>query len=250
MTLKLMTDTLEGVPEALHSFYEKGESGYKLKVDGMEDTTGLKSALQKEREAAKEAKRYKELGLSPEEIAELKASRDRMEEDKAKAAGEWDKLREKLSNQHKTELDKIRAELDAIRNSEREARVESSLKSALAEAGATEEGMSLLPDILKARATVETVEGKRVVRVLDADGSPMLAANGKDATLADLAAKASEKYPSLFKARTKAGSGTQPGGSGAGRTEPKEVKASELVGMSPMEKAAFFKANPNIRVTG
>lgn len=54
--LKLQIDSLEGIDTALHGFYDKTESGYKLKVEGLEDTSGLKTALQKERESNKDAK--------------------------------------------------------------------------------------------------------------------------------------------------------------------------------------------------
>lgn len=218
-----------------------------------EDVTGLKTALQKERERAraleKKAKAFEGVGLSPEEIAELKASREKAEEERARAAGEWDKLREKLSEQHQSELQKLQDQLDAISMSEHEARIESGLKSALMEAGVTEEGASILPDILKSRAKIETVDGKRVVKVFDTDGTPMLGKNGRDASLADLVASVTEKYPSLFKAQTKPGSGTPPGGNGAGRTSSNSVKASDLAGMTPKEKAAYFKANPNVQVS-
>jgi len=247
--LKAIVDTLDSVPEAARSFYEEKEGKFALKVEGMEDVSGLKTALQKEREAAKEAKRYKELGLSVEEIAELKALREKTEEDKAKALGDFDKLREKLTGQHQAELKKLQDRMAALERSEHQAVVTTGLMKALAEAGATEEGMALLPDIFAGRAKIESDGDKRVVKIMDADGTPMLV-KGRDATFADLAALAGEKYPSLFKATVKSGSGTPPGGNGAGRTTGKEVKASELDGMKPIEKAAFFKANPNVRIVG
>lgn len=216
-------------------------------------TEGLKSALQKEREARKalekQARAYSGLGLSPEEIAELKASREKAEEEKARAAGEWDKLREKLNEQHESELANLRKQLASLETSEHEARIESGLKSALMEAGVTEEGATLLPEILKNRAKIEDENGKRVIKIMDADGTPMLAKNGRDATFADLAAAASEKYPSLFKAQTKPGSGTPPGGNSAGSTAAQTVKASVLESMTAREKAAYFKANPNVQVS-
>ena len=54
--LKLQVDSLEGLDSSLHSYYEQTESGYRLKVEGLEDTSGLKTALQKERESNKDAK--------------------------------------------------------------------------------------------------------------------------------------------------------------------------------------------------
>jgi hypothetical protein len=218
-----------------------------------EDTTALKSALQKERERARElektAKAYAGLGMSPEEIAELKTAREKAEEEAARKAGDFDALRTKLTEQHTGELTKLQEQIKAIAASEHEARVESGLKSALMEAGVSEEGASLLPDILKSRAKIEQDGDKRVVKIFDADGSPMLAKDGRDATFADLVASASEKYPSLFKATTKPGSGTPPGGNSAGSTASQVVKASALEGMTTAQKAAYFQANPNVQVT-
>lgn len=238
--LKAVVDTLDSVPEGARSFYEQKDGKFALKVDGLEDVTGLKTALQKEREAAKEAKAFKELGLSPEEIRELKVAREKGEEDKAKAAGEWDKLREKLTGQHAAELKKLQDQIAALEVSERGAVVKTGLMSALAEAGATEEGMSLLPDILQGRAKIETDGGNRVVKIMDADGTPMLV-KGRDATFADLAAAAAEKYPSLFKATTKPGSGTQPGGNGAGRTSTRTLTRTQFEALSPSERASAMK---------
>ena len=216
-----------------------------------DDTSALKSALQKERERArsleKQAKEYSGLGLTPQEIADLKAQREKAEEDAAKKAGEWDKLREKLQAQSDAEKKELMDRLASVEASEHEARVESGLKSALMEIGVTEEGSSLLPDILKNRAKIETVDGKRVVKIFDADGSPMLTKAGRDASFADLAAAAAEKYPSLFKATTKPGSGTPPGGNSAGSTS-QTVKADQLAAMTAAQKAAYFKANPNVTV--
>ena len=246
--LKLTVDTLDGVAEPIRALYEPKDGKFALKVEGIEDTSGLKSALQKEREAAKAAKEYQALGLSPAEIAELKAARDKAEEDKARAAGDFDKIRGKMAEQHQSELAKLKAELEAVQASEHRAVVTTGLMNALAEAGATNEGLDLLPAILRDRAKIEAADGKRVVKVLDADGVPMIGKGGKDAGFADLADWAVSKYPSLFKSKTMAGSGTPSGGNGAG-SATRTVKAAELVNMTAGQKAAFFKANPNITVT-
>lgn len=236
MTLKLTVDKLDGLPEAVHSFYEPTENGFRLKVDGVEDVSGLKSALQKEREAAKA---YKSTGLSPDEIAELKALRDRTTEEAARKAGDFDKLRDKMASQFETEKAALKAELEAIAKSEADARINQGLMSALAEAGATAEGMSLLPTVFKNRAKIETVDGVRVLRVLDEDGTPMLI-SGKDATLADLVKVAQSKYGSLFKATTKAGSGTPTASNGAGGAV-KTVNRSTFDAMSQAQRAAFVR---------
>lgn len=70
--LEFSRETLDGVDESLHSFYEKGEKGYTLKVNGLEDTSGLKSALEKEREANKGYKSKLTEAEKREEAAQLK----------------------------------------------------------------------------------------------------------------------------------------------------------------------------------
>lgn len=71
--LKYQIENLDGVEESLHSFYEQTDSGYRLKVDGVEDVSGLKSALEKERNGNKDAKaRLSELEKARED-AEKKA---------------------------------------------------------------------------------------------------------------------------------------------------------------------------------
>lgn len=81
--LKLQIDSLEGIDTALHGFYDKTESGYKLKVDGLEDTSGLKTALQKERESNKDAKA---------KLSELERLRDEAEKKTLEEQGKFKEL--------------------------------------------------------------------------------------------------------------------------------------------------------------
>ena len=54
MALKLTVDTLDGIDESHHALYAEKDGKFHLDVDGVEDTTGLKSALDKERKANRE----------------------------------------------------------------------------------------------------------------------------------------------------------------------------------------------------
>ncbi|UUX51799.1 hypothetical protein NUH88_08870 [Nisaea acidiphila] len=57
MPLPAVTESLDAVPEAARAFYiETGEGGFRLDAEGVEDVSGLKSALEKERAARKELK--------------------------------------------------------------------------------------------------------------------------------------------------------------------------------------------------
>ncbi len=88
MALKLRITKAEwdGLDEGFKSLYEdNGADGYTLAVDGIEDTSALKAtvnATRRERdELAKQARAWKELGKTPDEIAELvaRAAEDEVE---------------------------------------------------------------------------------------------------------------------------------------------------------------------------
>ena len=85
-----MVDSLDGVDEEIHGLYEKGEKGYKLKVDGVEDVGGLKSALEKERLANKDAKT---------QLSELQKRRDEADKKTLEEQGKYKDLSERERNE-------------------------------------------------------------------------------------------------------------------------------------------------------
>jgi len=95
MALKFEIDSLEGLDSSLHSQYVKTDTGYRLDIDGLEDTNGLKTALVKERESNKEAKA---------KLAELERLRDEAERKAMEENGRYKELSEK------ERTDKIQAE--------------------------------------------------------------------------------------------------------------------------------------------
>ena len=98
--LKLSVDSLDGLDDTVKPLYQQKDGKFVLDVEGIEDTSALKGALQKERKAAETAskmvKRWEQLGKSPDEIEELLAHQAKIDEDKAAKAGEWDKLRAQM----------------------------------------------------------------------------------------------------------------------------------------------------------
>jgi hypothetical protein len=243
MALQLVVDSLDSVPEALRGEYTEQDGKFRLNVDGMEDTAGLKSALDKERKTARDlaqkVKKWEALGKTDEEIAELLTAAEEAERKKAEGEGDFDKI----LGQHKTKWEKekaeLEAELSASRTSERSAIIETSVIGALTKAGVTEEGLDLLPERLAARIHLETVDGKRVLKIMQADGESPMAGAGKDgmATFDDLVKEAGTKWPSLFKGSGNSGSGKQPGnGGGAGGS--KTITRAEWDKLSPADKQA------------
>src|SRR5678816_3080484 len=75
--LQYTVDTLDAVDENYHDLYEQADNGFRLKVTGVDDASGLKTALQSEREARKAAeKAVKEYatkfdGIDPEQARKL-----------------------------------------------------------------------------------------------------------------------------------------------------------------------------------
>lgn len=239
MPLQLVVDKLDDVPEAFRTEYEKDGEKFRLKVEGVEDVTGLKSALQKERDNVKNAtkllKKWDGVTRTPEEVAEILKKLDEEDTDLKKKNGDFDSLLKQHQTKWDTERTQLQTERDAALESERAAVVSTHLMSALTKLGATEEGIDLLPDRLAARIKYEIEDGKRAIKILQADGTP-LAGSGKDgsATFEDLAKEALTKWPSLFKASGASGSGTRPNNTGGTGT----LKRSE---MSAKDKAEYIK---------
>ena len=75
MALKIEVESLEGIDEAYQGLYKEKEGKFTLDVEGLPDTTGLKTALEKERKTVKELKgefsKFKNVDL--EEYADLQA---------------------------------------------------------------------------------------------------------------------------------------------------------------------------------
>ena len=188
MPLQLIVDSLDTVPEPLRPNYVKADDGkFRLDLDGYEDPSNLKSALQKEREAAKaaskQAKAWADLGNTPEEISALLAQHAKAEEEALKGAGQWDKLKAQMLDQHKAELAKRDEALGKSRS-----RLERHLVDAQAVAAiAAHKGVAalLLPHV---KAAVKVVEDgdDLVVRVVDAAGNPRVNAKGDYLSIADL----------------------------------------------------------------
>lgn len=235
LMLKLTVDSLEAVDEGLRDFYEERDGKFALKVEGLEDTSGLKSALEKERrekrELDKKVKRWEALGKSDEEIADLLAKHEEAEAKRAKEAGDTDAILKQHREKWEREKADLESELNAARASERSAIISTSVMSALTKAGATDEGVDLLPDRLAGRIKYETEDGKRVLRIMQADGETPMAGSGKDgmATFDDLVKEAASKWPSLFQASGTTGGGRPPGkgAGGAGVTKKSDLKTEK-----------------------
>ena len=244
MPLKFIVDTLDAIPEEQRGFYAKGDDGkFRLDLDGYEDPVGLKSALDKERRAARDAARdvaaWKALGKTPEEIQALLEAQAQADKDKLAKAGEWDKLREQMTQAHQGELAKKDERISALTGTVERHLVDAAAANAISAAKGAP--ALLLPHV---RASVKVIEegGEFKVRIVDDKGNPRVNGKGEFLSIADLVGemRQSDVYGRAFEADGTTGSGApqNKGNGGDGGTK----KASQ---MTPDEKAAYIAANGN-----
>lgn len=202
--MKITIDDLSGLPEGLKSVVEAEGDKHALDLSKLmvaEDLTGLKSALQKERENARAWEKFGKPDDLEAKLSDL--------EKKAQGTG-------KAAEDAQAKIDAIKAEYEG-KLSDKDKRIEAmmkanasaSLKAELAKAG-------FIPDAIDMMATsamgrLEFNEDG-TPKVLTSDGKPMIG-SGADhgATLADLAKELAEATPFAVRDGGKGGGGKQPG---------------------------------------
>lgn len=242
LKLKLTADEHKSLDEGIKGLYEEKDGAFVLGVDGIEDTNGLKSALEKERKARSEyektVRQYQGLGKSPDEIAELVKAQEESEKNKLEQKGEWEKLKAQLLESHKKEL---AARDEAIQ------KMKGTLESYLVDAAATEaiaaaKGIPqlLLPHVKSAVKVIEE-DGKYQVRVVGPDGSPRMNAKGEFLGIKDFVSemRESEVFSRAFEGTGTTGSGTP---ANRGQTRPGSFILSREDARDPMKYRAAREA--------
>lgn len=237
MPLPFTVDAIDAVPEAQRGLYKEANGKFVLDVDGYEDPSNLKSALQKEREAAKSAaqqvKAWSALGKSPEEIQALVEAQAKAEHENLTKNGEWDKLRDQMVNQHKVELSKKDEAIQARESALARHLIDAAAVTAVAELKGS--AALLLPHIRSAVKVVEE-DGEYVVRVVDKNG-PRVNGKGEFLTIKDLVGemRQSDEFGRAFDATGTTGGGAQGGGGGGGS---KTITEAALNQLTPKQRAA------------
>jgi hypothetical protein len=256
MPLQATLDTLDGLSEELHEEYEADAEGkFQLKLlkglvsaDKVEDVTGLKSALQKERENNKtltQSRRALEeqyAGFDPDEFTRLKELEEKDNENKAEKKGEWDKLKVQMTDKHTEELGKRDA---------REAKLLTALERKTIDAEAVaalnefKGNVTLLLPHVKGHVKMVEEDGAFVARVVDDAGNPRVNGDGNFLTVRELVSEMRDQdtYATAFDNTVKSGGGTPPGGGGEGPGGKKGVIPSDLKrsSMITKDKVAFIK---------
>jgi len=189
MALKLILDSLEEADDAVKGLYVEKDGKFHLDVTGIEDTSGLKSALQKEREAARqERQRAKELedrfkDIDPDRVRDMMAKLDKDGEASLIAAGKIDEVVSKRSEKLRAELMKqieeatAKTEAEKARANKFSQRVlDNSIRAAAAKAGLH---AGAIEDALFRARTMFSLDDDGNAVQMDDGGRPVLGKDGK-----------------------------------------------------------------------
>lgn len=236
--MEIELDDVSGLPDALRGLAVEADGKHKLdlaKLMPAEDLTGLKSALQKERE---NVAAYNKLG-KPDDIARRMADL----EDKAKGTGKGAEEAQAKLDAMKADYDTKLTEAEARFRGVLEKQATSDLKAELAKAGVVPEGLDLLASFGRQRIQFSD-DG--AVKVLTSDGKPMIG-SGADhgATLGDLAKELAGAIPHLVADKGAGGGGKQPG-AGGGKPDGKTVTRAEFDQMGHAARAGFSKSGGKV----
>jgi DNA-binding transcriptional MerR regulator len=241
MPLPLIVETLETVAEPLRANYTKTEDGkFRLDLEGYEDPVGLKSALDKERKAAKEAARqssqWASLGKTPEEIQSLIEAQRKAEEEKAVKGGEWEKLKQQMNEAAQKERAQLEQKLQSKDKAIERYLIDAQATTAIADLKGS--SALLLPHVKAAVRVVEDA-GEFAIRVVDSAGNPRVNGKGEFLTIKDLVSemRQSDIYAPAFASTGSTGGGASGGGSSAAKT----ITDAQFQALPPKERAARMK---------
>jgi len=239
MAIKAIIEKLEDAPEALREHYRAGtkdegaEGKFVLGVEAvagwnLEDVSGLKTALSRERTNAQTASTqlakfvdHEGKPMDPgkvlqalEELGELKKLDPKSQADQL-ANSKFESLKTQLLDTHKTELSAREERINKLTSTVSSLLIDSVATGAIAEAkGAVE---LLLPHVQRHTRVKET-DGKFSVEVVDKDGNVRVNSKAEPMTIAELITemRGSDTFGRAFDAEGHTGGGKQPDNPGPG----------------------------------
>lgn len=195
----------------------------KVLKDMMKHKDARKKAEDSEKAKADELAKLSELlnGLKPDEVKAALEAQKTAEEERAKAAGEWEKLKERLVHSHKTEIGTVKAALDKeiadlkAQNDARTAQIRKlTVSNSFAASKFINEELILTPGkaekLFGENFKVEEKEGQVSVvaylgdePIVDTEGKPL----SFDAALREIVGRDDDK-DSILRSKAKPGSGS------------------------------------------
>lgn len=243
MALQLNIDggSYEGLDESVKGLYVEHDGGWKLDVDGVEDVSGLKSALERQKADAKlYKKKAKDLesrisGLDLDMAERLVSQAESEAEKRLLAEGKLDEVvAQRVERYIKAKDGEIEARDGRIKSLSDKA-LESALMSAASKAGVHRHAID---DVLLRAKTIFTLDDNGEPVQLGADGSPVLGKDGKsNFSPSEWIGGMVEKAPHWFPASS---SGTGFDDNQGGHNGKTKTRA-EFDPMSPADKAKFVK---------
>lgn len=230
--MEIELSDISALPETLKPLVASADGKHKLdlaKLMPAEDLTGLKTALQKEREAAGAWSKFGKPDDVAKRISDLEAAA-------AKGGKGGEEAQAKLDALTKDYEGKI-ADRDSRLTKLMRKTADAELRAELAKAGVIPEGLDMLSSFAGQRIAFHD-DG--TPKIMTADGKPMIG-SGADhgATLADLAKELAKASPFLVKDGG-AGGGGKPPGSGGG-TGGKSMTRAAFDALDPAGKQAAMK---------
>jgi hypothetical protein len=191
MSLKMVVDSLDGVEAKHHDLYVKGDDG-KFRLDAeIEDVSGLKGALEKERKAARDAEaKRKELedrlkGFDPDEYEALKRAKEDAEDARLRAEGRVDEIATRKAEKVIAEVNQRLADAEAKAAAERQRAdrfsqhvLDDQIRAAAAKAGIHANAVD--DALFRGRSMFQLDENGRAVHIGD-DGKPVRGKDGRTA---------------------------------------------------------------------
>ena len=235
--LKAVLDSLEGVPEELQEHYEQDGDVYRIRVDGYDDTA-LKTALNDLK--GKNDRLRMRLDSVPDdfdmaELEELRKLRQTLDDEKAKAAGDWDKLRSDMEARHAKELESLHGSNTQLVSQLEQIIKKDAATQALADANAIVSAM--LPQVLD-RVSIVTEDGSRKAVATGLDGEATYIAG-----LVAQMKEAGEQWDWGFQSSGSTGGGSvSRGGAGrAGQIRTKADLGDALTTQGRLARSAFIR---------
>lgn len=224
MGLKLTLDSLDGLDEGVRGLYTEKDGKFRLDVEGVEDVTGLKSALEKERSARRDLEKRMKTALSEDDLEEY--ARLKAEADKGK---DKDEILKSMRARHEKELEQSRQEAAAVKARLEKTVLESTATQLLAKHGGN---VSLLLPHILGQLRPEEIDGNLSVVPANA------------ATIDDVVSGLKSSFPQAFAAPATSGSGASGGHAGAGGS--KSITRAQFNGLPPTAQAAHVSAGGTV----
>lgn len=207
---KLSQSDFAGLEEGIRKLYKADGENFVLDLEGVEDTSGLKSALAKERENAKKLnealKAWNATGKKPEEISELLKKAEEDERKRFEAEGNYKAMLDQVKSQHEKELKDLRDTIARYKAEREVSMIDQAATKAIAEAKGK---VKLLLPLIKMSAKVVEENGKEIVQILDGNGVARVNSKGEFLSIPEWVdeLKKDKDYQSAFEATGNSGAG-------------------------------------------